>query len=73
MHKMAAKYTNVRFAKYDCELEGNEALATKLKIKELPTIIAFREGEEMARFTGASSVGEVMGLSEIWHNRHQST
>uniref|UniRef100_A0A061SGT9 Thioredoxin (Allergen cop c 2) n=1 Tax=Tetraselmis sp. GSL018 TaxID=582737 RepID=A0A061SGT9_9CHLO len=68
--RMALKYPNVCFAKYDCELEGNEELASELGVKELPTVIAFREGEQVRRFLGASAVGEIMGLAEVWDGRY---
>ena len=69
--KLPSKYPDVRFAKYDCEQEGNEALATQAEIKELPTIIAYKDGKQLARFSGLSSLGEVMGLAEIWNEKFQ--
>lgn len=66
---MALKYERVLFGKYDCEDAGNEELASELGIQELPTVILYRNGSELRRFSGVGQLGEVMGMAEIWNDK----
>mmetsp|Transcript_1555 Transcript_1555/g.3932 ORF Transcript_1555/g.3932 Transcript_1555/m.3932 type:complete len:213 (+) Transcript_1555:173-811(+) len=69
MARMALKYERVLFGKYDCEDAGNEELASELGIQELPTVILYRNGSELRRFSGVGQLGEVMGMAEIWNDK----
>ncbi len=67
--KMTSKYSDVRFGKCNCDEEENKTLASEMSIVELPTMIAYKNGKALARFSGVTSMGEVMGLAEIWNER----
>uniref|UniRef100_A0A7S1X617 Thioredoxin domain-containing protein n=2 Tax=Eukaryota TaxID=2759 RepID=A0A7S1X617_9CHLO len=72
LSKMALKHNHVRFGKYDCEELGNEDLASELNVHELPTVIMYRGGAELKRFTGVARLGEVMGMVELWDEKAQN-
>lgn len=48
------------FAKVN--VDESEALALKYSVMSIPTVILFKNGAEVARRTGALSLGEIAGL-----------
>jgi thioredoxin 2 len=48
----------VHLAKLDTEAE--QAIAARLRIRSIPTLIAFRQGKEIARQSGALSLPQLM-------------
>jgi thioredoxin 2 len=55
----AARLTHrVRFAKVDTEAQPG--IATRFGIRSIPTLVAFRDGREVARQSGALSVAQLL-------------
>lgn len=49
-------FKGVQFAKYNCGLEGHEALATRQRIRSLPTFRLYNAGKFVEEVTGARPV-----------------
>ncbi len=55
LEKLAERYEGrVRVVKV--EAEGNAGTAARLKVKSVPTVIAFKDGKEIERLTGVRSI-----------------
>ena len=50
---------NVRLIKLNSDVE--QAIASRLGIRSIPTMILFRNGKEVGRTTGAMSAGNIVG------------
>ena len=55
---------HVRFAKLDTD--NNPSTSAMLGIRSIPTLIAFRDGRELARMSGAMSLSQF----ELWLRQH---
>jgi thioredoxin 1 len=54
LHNVEAEFANVRFMKVD--VDDNPDLAKDYKIRSVPTVILFRDGEETARIVGVVKI-----------------
>lgn len=63
----AAKLPMVRFAKLDTEAHPRASAACR--IRSIPTLILFRDGQELARVSGAMSSADLVGWvrSQLGH------
>ncbi len=52
----------VRLAKLEVDAGENMKLAGRYAVRGFPTVILFRDGEEVARFSGAQSAGFIEGF-----------
>ena len=50
---------NFKVAKVD--VDKNQALAQKYGIRSIPTLVAFKDGQEVARFVGVKNKNFLMG------------
>lgn len=51
---LSEKYTEASFLKLD--IIANQNIASQYNVRSIPTIIAFRDGQEVARHVGAQDV-----------------
>jgi len=54
--KLPTVFRKIKFAKYNCGTEGHEVLATKQRIKSLPTFRLYRGGKVLDEVVGARPV-----------------
>jgi thioredoxin 1 len=63
--KLSNSHTGLKFFKVN--LDDNENLATELKISSIPTFVAFENGVEVDRITGADK-GHLLALVRMYDN-----
>ena len=63
LEKLADRYEGkVRVVKVDAE--ANASTAARLQVKSVPTVIAFRGGEEIERMTGVRSLSTFSAMAD---------
>ncbi len=64
LEKFAAEYEgNAAIGKLN--VDEAEEIATKYQVASIPTIVVFKNGEEVKRSIGAVSKGELAGILEV--------
>jgi thioredoxin 1 len=53
-------YSDVKFLKFD--VSGNEEYVSEKKVRALPTLVLFKDGEEVGRLVGLQSEESIKGF-----------
>ncbi|MEZ7866939.1 MAG: thioredoxin [Paludibacteraceae bacterium] len=56
-----AESSNGNFSVAKVDVDKNQALAQKYSIRSIPTLVAFKDGKEVARFIGVKNKSFLMG------------
>ena len=56
-----AESSNGNFSVAKVDVDKNQALAQKYSIRSIPTLVAFKDGKEVARFIGVKNKNFLMG------------
>lgn len=60
LEQVAGEYPDVVFAK--CNVEADEDFASEYNVRNVPTVIMFKDGEQVSRFSGAFNKAKLVDL-----------